>query len=268
MEIERVEIPPFLLKNMFTPFKNNFNIQILTSVQALVFLTLWLFIPDSVFPSLIEILKSWNDIALNQGLLIELGKSSYTITIAIVYSTIISLLIALLSSIQIFKPVSSAISALRFLGFAGIAFMFTLLTNDGSSLKIALLTFGMTVFLSTNLISMVGSITQDQIDYAKTLKMSPIRSLYELSIREKLDEIIDLIRQNSAIAWTMLSMVEGIVRSEGGIGSLLISQNKQFHLSAVFAIQLTILIYGISQDYLLQYIKNLVCPYLKFQKVK
>lgn len=46
-------------------------------------------------------------------------------------------------------------------------------------------------------------------------------------------------------------MVEGITRSEGGIGALLLNQNKYFNLSAVFAIQLTILAYGILQDYAL-----------------
>ena len=48
------------------------------------------------------------------------------------------------------------------------------------------------------------------------------------------------MRQNAAMGWMMLTMVEGISRSEGGVGAMLLNQNKHFHLSAVFAIQLTI----------------------------
>jgi NitT/TauT family transport system permease protein len=57
-------------------------------------------------------------------------------------------------------------------------------------------------------------------------------------------------------------MVEGLVRSEGGIGALLITQNKFFVLSGVFAIQLTILAYGIFQDYLLRWLTQLACPHI------
>jgi len=45
----------------------------------------------------------------------------------------------------------------------------------------------------------------------------------------------------------MLTMVEGISRSEGGVGAMLLNQNKHFHLSAVFAIQLTILLLGLDR---------------------
>ena len=44
-------------------------------------------------------------------------------------------------------------------------------------------------------------------------------------------------------------MVEGIARSEGGVGAMLLNQNKHFHLAEVFAIQLLILVVGILQDY-------------------
>jgi NitT/TauT family transport system permease protein len=59
----------------------------------------------------------------------------------------------------------------------------------------------------------------------------------------------------------MLTMVEGISRAEGGIGAMLLNQNKHLHLDAVFAIQILILLVGIGMDYLIGVVKNIICPY-------
>jgi NitT/TauT family transport system permease protein len=61
-------------------------------------------------------------------------------------------------------------------------------------------------------------------------------------------------------------MVEGITRSEGGIGAMLLNQNKYFNMNTVFAIQATILIYGICQDAALSYLRSVVCPWTKLNR--
>jgi NitT/TauT family transport system permease protein len=59
----------------------------------------------------------------------------------------------------------------------------------------------------------------------------------------------------------MLTMVEGISRSEGGVGAMLLNQSKHFHLSEVFAIQFLILFVGMLQDYGIGVLRRLCCPY-------
>jgi NitT/TauT family transport system permease protein len=59
----------------------------------------------------------------------------------------------------------------------------------------------------------------------------------------------------------MLTMIEGMSRSEGGIGAVLLNQNKHFHLSSVMAIQIVILVVGLGQDYAIGILKNIFCPY-------
>jgi NitT/TauT family transport system permease protein len=59
----------------------------------------------------------------------------------------------------------------------------------------------------------------------------------------------------------MLTMIEGMSRSDGGVGAVLLNQNKHFHLSSVMAIQLLILIVGLGQDYAIGALKKLFCPY-------
>jgi NitT/TauT family transport system permease protein len=56
-------------------------------------------------------------------------------------------------------------------------------------------------------------------------------------------------------------MVEGIVRSEGGVGVMLLNQSKHFRLADVFAIQFVILLVGLLQDFGIGLARRLVCPY-------
>ncbi len=75
------------------------------------------------------------------------------------------------------------------------------------------------------------------------------------------DKAFEVLRQNAAMGWMMLTMVEGISRSEGGVGAMLLNQNKHFHLAEVFAIQFLILFVGLAQDYAIGFLKRVVCPY-------
>jgi len=59
----------------------------------------------------------------------------------------------------------------------------------------------------------------------------------------------------------MLTMVEGISRAEGGVGAMLLNQNKHFRLPEVFAIQITILLLGLVQDYGIGVTRRLLLPW-------
>ena len=83
----------------------------------------------------------------------------------------------------------------------------------------------------------------------------------EVVILGTADKAFEVLRQNAAIGWMMLTMVEGIVRSEGGIGAMLLAQQKYFRIADVFAIQLVILIVGLLQDYAIGALRRLACPY-------
>ena len=257
-----------MIKKLFNPFEDSGSLKLLFAVQAVILFAIWCMHPAALLPTPLEILRAWDDLARNDGMLLELWTSTKTIWTAITLSALIAFGIGYLSTADIFKPISYWLTAFRFLGFAGITFLFTLMTSSGGELKIWLLTFGMTVFLLTNMLSTIAAVKQEEIDYGRTLRLSPWRITYEIIVRGRLDEALDLVRQNAAIGWTMLSMVEGIVRSEGGIGALLLNQNKHLHLAAVFAIQLTILVYGVAQDIALRLIRNAICPYVKLSTVK
>ncbi len=102
------------------------------------------------------------------------------------------------------------------------------------------------LFLSMTLFA--GSFTQD-------------RSVTGVVVLGTLDKAFEVLRQNAAIGWMMLTMVEGITRGEGGIGVMLLNESKHFRLSDVFAIQIVILGIGLLQDYAIGLMRQIVCPY-------
>lgn len=256
------------LSMIITPFSGGGpkTLVSLALFQLGLLLVLWTMFPVTGMSSPLEIVTSFKSLFLEQNLIRELIVSVLVILKAIFYSSIISLSIGYLSTALLFRPFSSMVSSFRFLGFAGITFLFTLWTSSGMELKVWLLTFGMTVFLTTTVLAEIRAIPRDSIDYARTLGLRGWKITYEIVVLGKIDVMIDLIRQNAAIGWTMLSMVEGLVRADGGIGTLLINQNKYFHLSAVFAIQGVILTYGLLQDYAFIYLRKLLCPYSVLNK--
>ena len=159
------------------------------------------------------------------------------------------------------SPLAAAFSKGRFLGLTGLTFLFTLIFGGGHPLKVSLLVFGMSVFFVTSMAAVVEEIPKEKFDYARTLRMSEWRVVWEVVILGTADKAFEVLRQNAAIGWMMLTMVEGISRSEGGVGAMLLNQNKHFHLAEVFAIQGVILVVGMAQDYAIGAAKRLFCPY-------
>lgn len=196
-----------------------------------------------------------------EGLGVELMTSFYLNLQSIGVALVVSLVLAYMSVVPFFRPIVSALSKLRFLSLAGLTFFFTMAAHTGHELKLYLLVYSVSVFFITSMADVLDSIPKVQFDLARTLKMGEWRVVWEVIVLGQADKVFDVLRQNAAIGWMMLTMIEGMSRSEGGIGAVLLNQNKHFHLSSVLAIQLLILFVGLGQDYAIGLLKNLFCPY-------
>jgi NitT/TauT family transport system permease protein len=230
------------------------------ALQLLVLFFIWIFSPTVFLPKPKEVFQALNEMWM-EGLGGELITSFYLNLQAIALSTIISLLLAYLTVIPFFRPMVTLLSKLRFLSMVGLTFFFTLMATTGHELKLYLLVFSVSVFFVTGMTEVVAAIPKESFDLARTLRMGEWRVVYEVVILGQADKAFEVLRQNAAMGWMMLTMVEGISRSEGGVGAMLLNQNKHFHLSAVFAIQLTILVLGLGQDYVLGVLRRVFCPY-------
>ena len=237
------------------------SMRIIVVVQLLLVLAFWLTSPFEVLPQPLEVVTALKTLWFTQGLGRELGTSLALNVQALAITVAISLALAYLSVIPVVQPIVVAVSKGRFLGLIGLTFAFTLMFGGGRPLKLALLVFGMTVFFVTSMASVVAEIPKANYDHARSLRMGEWRVVWEVVVLGTLDQAIETLRQNAAIAWMMLTMVEGISRAEGGIGAMLLNQNKHFRLDAVFAVQLLILACGLFQDYSIGVFKRLVCPY-------
>lgn len=252
--------PPFL--NLFLPNRAipTSGLWIVAAVEAALFLLLWIFSPYKVLPRPGEVLGAISKLWLTQGLGQELATSFGLNVQALLWSSLISLGLAYLTVIPACRPIVAAISKGRFLSLAGFTFIFTLATNGGQQLKLSLLTFAITVFYVTSMASVIAAIPRGEFEHARTLRMSEWRTVWEVVILGTTDKAFEVLRQNAAMGWMMLTLVEGIVRSQGGIGSLLLAESKHFLLAEVFGIQLVILGVGLLQDFALNLARKTVCP--------
>lgn len=236
---------------------------ILILVQASVLAVLWASGSSLLIPGPAGVASAWVRMVEREGLLYELGVSLRLNAEALGLSTAISVGLAWLTVLPAARPLAEACSKARFFGMTGFVVAFTMAFGGGHALKVALLTFGMSVFFVTSMCSVVASIPRAEFDHARSLRMGEWRAVWEVVVLGRADEAFEALRQNAAIGWMMLTMVEGLVRSEGGIGALMLNENKHFRLDAVFAVQLTVLAVGIVQDQFLAWLKGMFCPYAR-----
>jgi ABC-type nitrate/sulfonate/bicarbonate transport system permease component len=252
------QIAQAFLPNRILPNKN--TIVILIAWIAMTFLY-WNFSGTSLLSKPFDILSSANTLITEHYFLTDLLISTGLCIKAMFYAILISYGISLLFVLPAFRPFVTFVSKARFLSTVGLTFIFAQVTADTSSLKTSLLVFCIMVFLVTSFLSIIASIKDSELEYARTLKLNEWESVWHIIIIGKIDQFLDMIRQNFAIAWMMLAMVENLCRADGGIGVVLTDQNKHFHLDAVYAIQIIILLVGIFLDWFLGFLRRTLFPY-------
>ena len=244
----------------FTPVRARW-LKVLVAAQAAAAVGLWAASGSRTLPSPMDVGVAWLDLVRHQDLLFELWASVKVSVLALVLSTLAAVATACLATAPAFMPVARLAATMRFLGFAGLTYVFMLVSSDATALRVWILSFGMFVFMVTALLADLAATSRDRIDHCRTLGMRHWRITGETVVLGKADVILDLMRQNAAVGWTLLTLVEGMTRSAGGIGAMLLNQNRYFLLAGVFAIQLTILAFGLAQDALLSLLKDAVCPW-------
>lgn len=232
-------------------------------VQVIVLLSIWQSFPAGLIPSPLRIGEALGG-SLTSSLLWDNVLVSLLLTLkALVFSVAITLLFSYLSVVPFFRPLAQFIVKCRYLTLTGLIFIFTLLTRDGSQLKLSLLVFGIVPFFTTSFMSVIMHTNTQEFELCQTLGYGRWQSLYEVIIVGKADQVFEIVRQNFAIAWMMITMVEGLSMSEGGVGTLLIKYNKYNDLVHVMSLQVVIFGLGLFFDYLLGRLRHWLFPYVK-----
>jgi len=257
-----------VLKRMFSPLTQvkGRTLTMIVVVEVALALGLWqVFGGGGLIPTPVQIiaaaLRIVSSPSFADNLFSSLGLTMSGMGIAI----ILALIVSYLSLLPAFTPIARFVVKCRYLTLTGLIFLFTLLTQDGHQLKLSLLVFGIVPFFVTTLLSVIDSINMQEYELCRTMRMNNWQTLYEVVILGRLDQVVEALRQNFAIAWMMITMVEGLSMSEGGLGTLLIKSNKYIDLSTVFGILVIIFAMGILFDYLLKNLRFWLFPYAKIQ---
>ncbi len=235
----------------------------LFGIEALAVLLLWSSTNLYYFPTPYEIFKALGVLFSQFNLAGELMTSLALSLESILIATAIGLIITYLIKIPILKFIPVVSSKFRFLTLVGLTFVFQRMMPDAHGTKVLLLVFSMSVFFITSMVSAIQAIPVEEFNLARTLRMNEWQVMWEVVILGKFDMAFEIVRQNFAITWAMLTMVEVISQADGGVGVLLWRQNKFLNFDMVFAIQLSVLVLGVLQDWLLGAIKVWFMPYSK-----
>lgn len=255
------------MKEIFKPFEKigkNSQLLIITSwvVAVLAFWFISSMGERHLFPSPEQVLRGFTEL-YNEGLVVHIGSSLWLCLKAILIAITISLILTYLSTIPVITPIANALSKLRYLPLTGITFYLAILISDARTMQVWVLVVFMSTYLTTSLLSMVSAIAQEEFDHARSLQCNRWEVLWEVVVKGRIDHVIEVIRQNLAIVWMMLVTVESILVAAGGLGFLIKNSDKFMNHGRIIALQIVILVVGLSIDFILNYLRKTFFRYSK-----
>lgn len=248
---------------LFIPFEGYSKNKWVKWVSLLVVpLFIWILLPNSIFPPALEILQAIPKLFSKNDLVNNFIISLSFCIKSMFYACCIAFAFMLIARIPLFQAFATFCRKFRFLPSVGLSFLFMRLTDNVSSQMTWMMIFGITTFLVDGAVGIALSVTKDDVNYAKSLRLSRWQVFRELIIYSKLPVFFSMAISNFAIAWMLLSSIENIAKSSGGIGVVLAESSKYFRLHEVYATQILILFTGISIDFILNKLNNWLYPHI------
>lgn len=231
------------------------------AIWTTVIMLAWAMLPGKIIPSPAAVVGALPRLWLEDGLGQDLLTSVILNLQAGVLMSLVSLLVAYSSVVPLLQPLSVIFSAGRFNSFVGLPLLLTIMIGNAHAIKLVLLAVAMSVFSVPAIVDIIHNIPAEKFEDARVLRMNPWRVTWEVVILGRIDEAIDVLRTNIGMGFMLLPMVEGLFRSEGGIGVLVLMENKYLRLDAVYCIVLVTMGVGLLQDRAIIWLKQTFCPY-------
>jgi NitT/TauT family transport system permease protein len=257
-----------MIRDLFTPNGPRASALESWAVPYFLLAIAWVAMPTGLIPSPLAVLESIPRLWLEEGFGQELWTSIALNLEAATLMIVVSLLVSYGTRIPALAQFATVFSFGRFNSFVGLPFLLTIVIGNPHWIKVTLLAMAMSVFSVPAIVDIIGTIPPEAYDDARVLRMGEWQVLCEVVILGKRDEVIDVLRTQLAMGWMMLPMVEGLFRSEGGIGVMLLTQNKYLRLDYVYAIILLVGLLGLGMDRMVLLAKQLLCPYIFVERAK
>ncbi len=229
-------------------------------IWIIIAVALWELWRSPTVPGVIDTFNALMGLMSKQSFYHDLLASLKLTTMALGLASLISLGVSYLYTLGPVRPAVLGISKMRFLSIAGLSFIARQAFSSGDSVKLALLTFGITVFFVTSMASVVATIPQERFEYARTLRMGEWKIVKEVVIFGTFGDALEAMRQNNAIGFAMLAMVEVISRVNG-LGVIMYDSKKYTDPGVQTAVMVLVLFLGIGIDYFLALLKRLGAPH-------
>lgn len=224
----------------------------------------WLLNPIRALPTPGEVIRAlgnmWNAPG-GQGLVYNVYVTLKLNVVGLTYSSLVSLLISYLSVIPLFRPFNKMVQWLRYIPIVGFNLVFLSLFAIGWPMKVAMLTAGMTFFLVTSMTGVIAAIPRLKYELARVLGYNDWQLFYSVTVRPTLPQMIDMVAQNAAIGWVMVTAIETYNRTEGGIGSQIYAYSSTNNLPEVYSYLLIIGVIAVLEDGLFSLLKRTLFPY-------
>jgi NitT/TauT family transport system permease protein len=228
-------------------------------------LGIWFLNPIKALPLPHEVLaaiaKMWKAEQPGQGLAYNVYVTLKLNVVGVGYAAIISIIVAYLSVIPVFQPFNKMVQWLRYIPIVGFNLVFLSLFSIGWPMKVAMLTTGMSFFLVTSMTGVVAAIPRMKYELAKVLGYNDWQVFYSVVVRPTMPQMIDMIAQNAAIGWVMITAIETYNRTEGGIGSQIYAYSSTNNLAEVYGYLLIIGVIAVLEDLFFLLLKRLFFPY-------
>lgn len=226
-------------------------------------LLLWLLNPIKALPNPGEVFQAFKHMWSAQGssgLVYNVYVTLKLNVVGLLYSSVISLLVAYLSVIPLFQPFNKLVQWLRYIPIVGFNLVFLTLFTIGWPMKVAMLTTGMTFFLVTSMTGVIAAIPRMRYELAKVLGYNDWQVFHSVVMRPTLPQMIEMIAQNAAIGWVMITAIETYNRTEGGIGSQIYAYSSTNQLAEVYAYLFIIGAIAVLEDWFFVLLKRVLFP--------
>lgn len=247
------------LKKLFTPFEvvDKKVLNTVAFLQVCLILYAWMaWVPvKGFFPNLGEVLTSWLEM-WEKGLAFHIWQTLKLCGTATFISIIFSCIVAYSSKLPFFEFIANLATKFRYNPIQGFTLFLTIQTGGGRALQVTILVIFMSFYFITALMSIINEIPPEDYDRRKAQGMGRWKILWKVVILDRLDYLLEVIRQNLSITFMMIVSVEALSKEAGGLGAMLVDTTKGLSFPNIFALQLTILVIGIILDIILKYIFN------------
>lgn len=256
------------IKKWFRPFEtvNSNQRMLIAGIWVIIIVGFWIVSSlgtKHMFPTPSQVWEGFLSL-YNEGLVVHIVSSLALCLQAAGLSIIVSLILVYISPLPALKPIAYALSRIRYLPLTGITFYLAILVSNARTMQISVLFIFMSLYFITSLLSVLKDIPAEEIDHARSLKCNRWEVLWEVVIKGRLDYALEVLRQNLAIIWMMLVTVESILVAAGGLGVLIKNSDKFMNHGRIVALQLVILLVGLSLDWLLNVGRKAIFKYSTF----